>query len=106
QERGITFHPKAYIFTGTTKARLYLGSNNLTVGGTETNFEAAVLVEAALPADNAVLTEINELWDELLPAQCVATRVLDQALLTALVAAGDVVDEKTLRKTQNKATKA
>jgi len=106
QERGITFHPKAYIFTGTTKARLYLGSNNLTVGGTETNFEAAVLVEAALPADNAVLTEINELWDELLPAQCVATRVLDQALLNALVAAGDVVDEKTLRKTQNKATKA
>lgn len=106
QERGITFHPKAYIFTGTTKARLYLGSNNLTVGGTETNFEAAVLVEAALPADNAVLTEINELWHQLLPAQCVATRALDQALLNALVAAGDVVDEKTLRKTQNKATKA
>lgn len=106
QERGITFHPKAYIFIGTTKARLYLGSNNLTVGGTETNFEAAVLVEAALPADNAVLTEINELWDQLLPAQCVATRVLDQALLNILVASGDVVDEKTLRQTQNKATKA
>ncbi len=25
QERGITFHPKAYIFTGPTKAQLYLG---------------------------------------------------------------------------------
>jgi HKD family nuclease len=106
QERGITFHPKAYIFTGDAKARLYIGSNNLTVGGTETNFEATVLIEAALPADNAVLAEINELWDQLLPAQCVATRVLDQALLNNLVASGDVVDEKTLRKTQNKATKA
>ena len=106
QERGITFHPKAYVFTGATKARLYLGSNNLTVGGTETNFEAAVLVEAALPADNAVLTEIDDLWNQLLPARCVATRRLDQLLLSNLVAAGDVVDEKAIRKTLNKATGA
>lgn len=106
QERGITFHPKAYVFTGATKARLYLGSNNLTVGGTETNFEAAVLIEASLPADNAVLGEVEELWNQLLPAQCVATRRLDQALLNHLVAAGDVVDEKTMRNNLNKATKA
>lgn len=106
QERGITFHPKAYIFNGAAKARLYLGSNNLTVGGTETNFEAAVRVEVALPADNAVLAEINELWDQLLPANCVATRLLDAALLNDLVAAGDVVDERTIRQTQNRTTKA
>lgn len=106
QERGITFHPKAYIFTGTSKARLYLGSNNLTVGGTETNFEAAILIEASLPADNAVLAEINELWNQLLPTQCVATRKLNQALLNKLVADGDVVDEATIRRTQKKATKA
>lgn len=107
QERGITFHPKAYIFTSAAKARLYLGSNNLTVGGTETNFEAAILVDLALPADNTVLAEMNDLWDQLLPAQCVATRVLDQALLNMLVAAGDVVDEWTLRKArqQSKSTK-
>jgi hypothetical protein len=101
QERGITFHPKAYVFTGATKARLYLGSNNLTVGGTETNFEAAVVVDAALPADNSVLAEMNDLWDQLLPAGCPATRHLDQALLNQLVAAGDVVDEATLRKSKN-----
>ena len=103
QERGITFHPKAYAFTGTAKARLYLGSNNLTVGGTETNFEAAVLVEATLPADNAVLTEINQLWDQLLPANCPATRLLDQVLLDKLVADGDVLDERTIRNIQSKA---
>jgi HKD family nuclease len=105
QERGITFHPKAYIFTGPTKARLYLGSNNLTVGGTETNFEAAIAVEAALPADNSLLAEMNELWDQLLPAKCPATRLLDQNMLNELVANGDVVDEATIHKSQKKATK-
>lgn len=105
QERGITFHPKAYIFTGATKSRLYLGSNNLTVGGTETNFEAAVLIEALLPADRAVVEEINRLWDQLLPAQCVATRVLDRATLNKLVADGVVVDETTIRETQKQTVK-
>lgn len=105
QERGITFHPKAYIFSGANKVRAFLGSNNLTVGGTETNFEAAVVVDAALPADNAVKTELDNMWDQLLPAQCVATRPLDQALLDQLVAAGDVLDETALRNNRKKAAK-
>lgn len=33
-----TFHPKVYLFSGPSQAVAYLGSNNLTVGGTETNF--------------------------------------------------------------------
>ncbi|EFO32455.1 conserved hypothetical protein [Roseibium sp. TrichSKD4] len=105
QERGITFHPKAYIFSGANKVRAFLGSNNMTVGGTETNFEAAVVVDAALPADNAVKTDLDDMWDQLLPAQCVATRPLDQALLDQLVAAGDVLDESALRNSRKKATK-
>ena len=99
QERGITFHPKAYIFKGPEKARLYLGSNNLTVGGTETNFEAAIFVEASLPGDNAILVEFDELWSQLLPGICPATKALDQNLLNHLVASGDVLDEATIRKT-------
>lgn len=102
QEKGITFHPKAYIFLGAARARIYVGSNNLTVGGTETNFEAAVIVDAALPADNAALNEINELWNQLLPANCVATVKLDQSLLDALIATGAVVDETTIHKFQKK----
>ena len=38
QAPGITFHPKIYLFTGETVARAFVGSNNLTVGGTEKNF--------------------------------------------------------------------
>lgn len=102
RERGITFHPKAYIFTGKGSARLYVGSNNLTVGGTETNFETAVRVSADLPADAAVLKEINDLWDQLLPASCPATKPLDLARLNKLVADGHVLDEATLRKALGK----
>ena len=105
QERGITFHPKAYLFTGATRAKLYLGSNNLTVGGTETNFEAAVMVDAALPADKAILAEMDDLWGQLLPAQCPATRRLDLKLLKQLIADGDVIDEVTIRKTHSQMTK-
>ena len=42
QASGITFHPKIYLFTGDHFARAFVGSNNLTVGGTEKNFEAAI----------------------------------------------------------------
>ncbi|MCA3719796.1 phospholipase D-like domain-containing protein [Phenylobacterium sp.] len=98
RERGITFHPKAYIFEGPALARIYVGSNNLTVGGTETNFEAAVRVCANLPADAAVLQEMEALWDQLLPANCAATKPLDLALLNKLVADGHVLGEAAMRK--------
>ncbi len=98
QERSITFHPEAYMFIGAHKARFYIGSNNLTVGGTETNFEAAILVEAVLPADQAVFTEFGDFWNQLLPNVCPATRTLDKTLLNSLVASGDVLDEATIRK--------
>src|SRR5262245_21423657 len=42
REPNLTFHPKIYIFLGSARARVFIGSNNLTVGGTETNFEATV----------------------------------------------------------------
>src|SRR6202035_1565966 len=34
-----TFHPKIYYFSGKNRAIAYIGSNNLTVGGTESNSE-------------------------------------------------------------------
>ena len=33
----ITFHPKIYLFKGENYAEAFIGSNNLTVGGTEKN---------------------------------------------------------------------
>lgn len=96
QEPGITFHPKIYLFKGASAARAFIGSNNLTVGGTEKNFESAIDVELALPDDASVLSAIEAAWTELLPPSCPATVKLDPAKLTDLVSEGRVIDEKTM----------
>ena len=41
-QHSITFHPKLYLFAGPEHARAFVGSNNLTVGGTETNYPQRV----------------------------------------------------------------
>ena len=92
-EPGITFHPKIYIFEGPHEARCIIGSNNLTVGGTETNFETAMILDLSLPGDQAQLQQVQQLWSQLLPAACPATSIVDQAALAALVASGDLPDE-------------
>ena len=97
QAQGITFHPKIYLFTGDQVARAFIGSNNLTVGGTEKNFEAAIDVELDLPTDAHDLATLETAWTELLPATCSATRPLSRALLQELLANGVVVAERAMR---------
>jgi len=97
REYGITFHPKIYLFTGRSRADAFIGSNNLTVGGTEKNFESAVHLQLFLPADDASLAVVNKAWDELMPSVCQATKLLTPVLLANLIAAGVVADEATLR---------
>jgi hypothetical protein len=97
QESGITFHPKIYFFTGGAAARAFVGSNNLTVGGTETNFESALQVDLDVIKDALMLKELEAAWTELLPASCPATRKLDALLLAKLVADGDVLPERAIR---------
>ena len=97
QAPGITFHPKIYLFAGDHFARAFVGSNNLTVGGTEKNFEAAIDIELDLPADASDLARLATAWTGLLPASCPATRQLTPQLLEELVADGIVVAEKAMR---------
>jgi HKD family nuclease len=97
REGGITFHPKIYLFKGPSTARAFVGSNNLTVGGTEKNFEAAVQLDLDLPADTATIATLESAWNDLLPASCPATKVLDAELLAQYVADGDVIDERSMR---------
>src|SRR5256885_16013667 len=49
-----TFHPKLYAFRGADRAVAFVGSNNLTVGGLESNFEVSLRLDIALPADDAL----------------------------------------------------
>lgn len=97
REYGITFHPKIYMFSGSARADAFIGSNNLTVGGTEKNFESAVHLQLSLPAESASLDDLNRIWGELLPAACPATILLTPSLLAKLQADDVVADEATLR---------
>lgn len=97
REPGITFHPKMYLFTGERHAQAFIGSNNLTVGGTEKNFEAAVHLVFDLPRDADELKSLESSWFDLLPASCPATIRLDQAELKRLVDDNVVVAERAMR---------
>lgn len=96
QEPQITFHPKIYLFDGRSAARALIGSNNLTVGGTEKNFESAVDIEMSLPAEQATFDLVDRAWSDLLPGVCKATKLLDITGLARLERNGDVLDERTL----------
>src|SRR5882672_4242068 len=61
---GIKFHPKLYIFKGVQKGLVFYGSNNLTVPGTETNFEASIIADYNLPADAAAFADALRGWDD------------------------------------------
>ena len=97
RETNLTFHPKMYAFDGTGDARLFVGSNNLTVGGTETNFETALALDLKLPKDADTFRLFTDSWSELLPAKCVATKRLTASLLSDYVRDGTVLDEIAMR---------
>lgn len=93
----VTFHPKIYIFKGYNDTAAFIGSNNLTVGGTETNFEAAVKLEIDSLTDQHLLDILDSVWTDLLPNVCPATVKLNYNVLERLVENGEVVAEEHLR---------
>lgn len=101
QETGITFHPKIYLFKGITVARTFIGSNNLTVGGTEKNFESSIDIEFSLPKDENNFLMIEQAWTDLLPSNCPATKELDNAFLNELISDGRVIKEGNMRSRDN-----
>jgi hypothetical protein len=104
REPNLTFHPKVYLFSGTKVARIFVGSNNLTVGGTETNFESSICLTLNLPDDAESEKVFRSGWDEMLPEHCPATKKLDRQLLTELIANGTVLDETVIRSSRAAAT--
>jgi len=89
-----TFHPKIYFFKGPEKALGYVGSNNLTVGGTETNAETFVKFELDLPADNQLVLELEDCWNDALRISL----PLNQFLLDQLVRSRQVIDEQLMHR--------
>jgi len=58
-----TFHPKMYLFVGRRKCKFFIGSHNLTVGGTETNWESGTEISLSLPEDKKMLAEVMTVWN-------------------------------------------
>lgn len=81
-----TFHPKLYLARGDAEARVLVGSNNLTAGGTFRNDEAALVVslDLDLVEDAAVLDEVERYLAALRGDQATCKR-LDDELLAALL---------------------
>ena len=90
---GITFHPKMYLFKGEKYAEAFIGSNNLTVGGTEKNFEATVHLQLDLSEDKDSFSELDYSWSSLLPNSCDMTRILDQEMFKQLISGETIINE-------------
>lgn len=93
QYSGHSFHPKVYWFKGKDKAVAFIGSNNLTMGGMELNFEAAIELQFTLPDEQAQFEQIQAMFTSLLPENCVASRELTGEALAKLAEGGLLLDE-------------
>jgi HKD family nuclease len=94
--RSVLFHPKLYFVKGDARARMVIGSANLTLGGLNNNIEAGMLLDFDLTnaADKAAVVKIEAEFDKL--AVDFDTNVLKiNAVpdLDALLANGRIVDE-------------
>lgn len=94
--RNVIFHPKLYLVRGSDRARMVIGSANLTLGGLNNNIEAGLLLnfDLADASDRAIVDNIqSELLalpvnyrDNVLPVNAVSE-------LDTLLANGRLIDE-------------
>lgn len=97
-----TFHPKIYLFKGAGRGIAYIGSNNLTVGGLETNAETYTKIQFALPQEQAILDDVLRCWTESLTISLPLT----QTLINEFVASRKVLDEAAMRSSRRTVTLA
>lgn len=97
--RNVVFHPKLYLVRGKARARLIVGSANLTLGGLNNNIEAGMMLDFDLTdaADKVVVDGIQSSLAAL-PAEYPAhvVKVGAVAELDAMLASGRLVDEMAI----------
>lgn len=92
------FHPKMYYARSAARAKLLLGSANLTMGGLRTNIEASVMQELDPATDAAFLADLEGKLDAMIadyPEHVI--RAVDAAQLTDFQRAGRLLDERKTR---------
>jgi len=94
-EANATFHPKVYLLQNETRARLIVGSNNITEAGLYVNTEAGLQLNAA--SNDPLIVEVREALASWRDISIGFVKRLDRILLRDLVALGYVMPETTLR---------
>ncbi|OWP57530.1 MAG: hypothetical protein B2I17_00080 [Thermoplasmatales archaeon B_DKE] len=92
----IIFHPKIYIFGGDVRARLVLGSSNLTHTGLFENSEASIVIDFdKFDLDNTqIASSIKRIIDKPEDIFRISQQELTQELIELLVSIGKVPSEK------------
>lgn len=94
-EAGTIFHPKLYLFRNKTRAKLIVGSNNITEAGLFRNTEAGLEIEAAV--GDAIITSATNALDSWRDLSLGLAHQLDNVFLAELVSNGYVMDEASVR---------
>jgi hypothetical protein len=92
------FHPKLYYARSPARAKLLLGSANLTMGGLRTNIEASVMQEFDPATDAAFLDDLEGKLGAMIadyPEHVI--RAVDAAQLAGLLRSGRLLDERKAR---------
>ncbi|AUC55510.1 hypothetical protein CDO87_21130 [Sagittula sp. P11] len=92
------FHPKMYYARSAARAKLLLGSANLTMGGMRTNIEASVMQELDPATDAAFLADLEGKFDAMIadyPEHVIQAVGIDQ--LADLQRSGRLLDERKVR---------
>lgn len=97
--RLLVFHPKLFLVKGEDRARMIIGSANLTLGGLNNNVEASVLLDCDLTvdADRELIEAVEEQLDGIITdyAEHVAP-VTSKAILEGMLKSGRLIDERAL----------
>ena len=94
-ESGPIFHPKLYLFRNDSRAKLIVGSNNITEAGLFLNTEAGL--ELDVPVDDKIIVSAINALEAWRDATLGLARQLDKEFLEALVENGYLKEEATLR---------
>lgn len=105
ENQACTFHPKVFLFRNLKHAHLYVGSNNMTGAGLNTNIEVALGIKRAFD-DKEILTARNTLagWRD--EATETRTKRLTLGFLDQLCEQGYVRTEKAIRDSRKTETKS
>jgi HKD family nuclease len=96
---GSTFHPKLFLFRNDMRARIVVGSANLTEGGLFTNYEACLQIQLEISdkTDAKILAQVETLLDEWSNPKSGLCREVTPELIQQLILENLLPDEAVMR---------